>query len=160
MMTDQKEFHSYDIRIASNGDWYHEGSKIKRFELVKLFASVLHYKEDKNYWLITPKEEGVIKVDDAPFIIKEINYKGNYEEGNCWVTTNLDETFLLGKKNYLRIAFDKNKNPRPYVFIYRGLEALMLRSVYYDMVNYAVKDEKGCYGIWSDKTFFIIDCMK
>ena len=79
MMMDQKEFHSYDIRIASNGDWYHEGSKIKRFELVKLFASALHYKEDKKYWLITPKEEGVIKVDDAPFIIKEINYKGNDE---------------------------------------------------------------------------------
>ena len=34
MLMEQKEFHNYDIRIASNGDWYHEGSKIKRFELV------------------------------------------------------------------------------------------------------------------------------
>ncbi len=95
----QKEFHNYDIRIASNGDWFHEGTKIQRFELVKLFSSVLHYKDDKNFWLITPKEEGVIKVDDAPFIIKTIHYEGNREEGNCWVTTNLDEKFLLGKKN-------------------------------------------------------------
>ena len=28
MLMEQKEFHYYDIRIASNGDWYHEGSKI------------------------------------------------------------------------------------------------------------------------------------
>ena len=46
----QKEIHNYDIRIATNGDWYHEGSKINRIELVKLFASVLHKKDDNKYW--------------------------------------------------------------------------------------------------------------
>ena len=68
----QKEIHNYDIRIATNGDWYHEGSKINRIELVKLFASVLHKKDDNKYWLITPKEEGTIEVDDAPFVIQNL----------------------------------------------------------------------------------------
>ena len=31
-----------------------------------------------------------------------------------------------------------------------GMEALILRSVYYEVVNFAVKDQSGEYGIWSD----------
>ena len=30
-----------DIRIAANGDWYHDGSLIKRFAIAKLFATIL-----------------------------------------------------------------------------------------------------------------------
>ena len=56
----QKEIHNYDIRIATNGDWYHEGSKINRIELVKLFASVLHKKMTINI-VITPKKKALLK---------------------------------------------------------------------------------------------------
>ena len=72
----KKELHNYDIRIASNGDWYHEGTRIQRIELVKLFASVLNKRDDNNYWLITPKEEGIIKVDDSDlYFYQSKNYK-------------------------------------------------------------------------------------
>ena len=37
------------------------------------------------------------------------------------------------------------------------MEALILRQVYYEIVKYAVKDNTGHYGIWSDNTFFNID---
>ena len=53
----QKEIHNYDIRIATNGDWYHEGSKINRIELVKLFASVLHKKDDNSFGLLLQKKK-------------------------------------------------------------------------------------------------------
>ena len=36
------------------------------------------------------------------------------------------------------------------------MEALILRSVYYEVVNFAVKDQSGEYGIWSDGSFFRI----
>ena len=152
-----KELHNYDIRIASNGDWYHEGTKIQRIELVKLFASVLNKRDDNKYWLTTPKEEGVIKVDDAPFVITKMDYSGEIETANCWFTTNLEDKILLSKKNPLRLEFDNKKNPRPYVYLFRGMEALILRQVYYEIVKYAVKDENGIYGIWSDNTFFHIE---
>ena len=100
----QKEIHNYDIRIATNGDWYHEGSKINRIELVKLFASVLHKKNDNKYWLITPKEEGTIKVDDAPFVITKFDHSGSKNSGKCWFTTNLGEKILLSKINPLRVV--------------------------------------------------------
>ena len=152
-----KELHNYDIRIASNGDWYHEGTKIQRIELVKLFASVLNKRDDNKYWLTTPKEEGVIKVDDAPFVITKMDYSGEKETANCWFTTNLEDKILLSKNNPLRLEFDDKKNPRPYVYLFRGMEALILRQVYYEIVKYAVKDENGIYGIWSDNTFFHVE---
>ena len=152
-----KELHNYDIRIVANGDWYHEGTKIQRIELVKLFASVLNKRDDNNYWLTTPKEEGIIKVDDAPFVITKIDYSGQNKKAKCWFTTNLGDKILLSKNNPLRLEFDNKKNPRPYVYLFRGMEALILRQVYYEIVKYAVKDKTGNYGIWSDNTFFNID---
>ena len=53
----QKEIHNYDIRIATNGDWYHEGSKINRIELVKLFASVLIKKMTISFGLLLQKKK-------------------------------------------------------------------------------------------------------
>ena len=55
----QKEIHNYDIRIATNGDWYHEGSKINRIELVKLFASVLHKKMTISFGLLLQKKKAL-----------------------------------------------------------------------------------------------------
>ena len=153
----KKELHNYDIRIATNGDWYHEGTIIQRLELVKLFASVLSKRDDNNYWLTTPKEEGIIKVDDAPFVITKIDYSGQIKTAKCWFTTNLGDRILLSKKNPLRLEFDNKKNPRPYIYLFRGMEGLILRQVYYEIVKYAVKDDMGHYGIWSDNSFFIID---
>ena len=43
----------FDIRIAADGNWYHEGGLIRRAALVKLFASVLRREDDGSYWLVT-----------------------------------------------------------------------------------------------------------
>ena len=61
-----------DIRIARNGTWFYLGTPIGRFELVKLFSSILKV-EDGKYFLVTPAEKVGIKVDDAPFIAVDFN---------------------------------------------------------------------------------------
>ena len=58
---------SIDIRVAANGDWYHEGALIKRFAIAKLFAGILRL-EGEAYYLVTPAEKLRIEVDDAPFV--------------------------------------------------------------------------------------------
>ncbi|MCP4983690.1 MAG: DUF1285 domain-containing protein, partial [Gammaproteobacteria bacterium] len=55
-----------DIRIGSDGTWYHEGRAFQRESLIRLFASVLR-KQDDEYFLLTPAEKLSIRVDDAPF---------------------------------------------------------------------------------------------
>ena len=47
--------HQFDIRIATDGRWFHEGDEIRRIELVKLFASVLMQDKTGEYWLVTNK---------------------------------------------------------------------------------------------------------
>lgn len=54
--------HAYDIRIARDGTWYHEGDPIRRPELVRLFASVLRRDDAGDFWLVTPVERGRIVV--------------------------------------------------------------------------------------------------
>src|SRR3546814_9089985 len=54
---------TYDIRIARDGTWFHEGAPIGRKALVKLFASVL-WRDDGGYWLRTPAEQGRIRSEE------------------------------------------------------------------------------------------------
>ena len=53
--------------------WWHEGSPIRRIELVKLFATVLRREADGSYWLVTPVERGRIAVEDVPFVAVELD---------------------------------------------------------------------------------------
>ncbi|WP_163937706.1 DUF1285 domain-containing protein [Paraferrimonas sp. SM1919] len=83
-----------DIRIDTNGDWYHQGVKITRLPLVRLFAGVLRF-EQGQYYLVTAVEKMQIQVDDVPFYISDLifneeqfigqttvglSYRGNIED--------------------------------------------------------------------------------
>ena len=61
-LVDEQQF---DIRIATDGRWFHEGDEIRRIEIVRLFASVLMRDNTGDYWLVTPVEKGRNTVDDA-----------------------------------------------------------------------------------------------
>ena len=95
----------FDIRIASDGRWFHEGDEIRRFELVKLFASILVLDDDGDYWLATPAEKGRITVDDAPFIIRDMTVKTGVrpQQNEICFHSNIDETVLLDIKHPLQL---------------------------------------------------------
>ena len=50
------------IHINAQGDWYHDGSKIAREALVRLFANILRRERDGEYYLVTPTEKWRIEV--------------------------------------------------------------------------------------------------
>ena len=150
---------SYDIRIAADGTWFYLGSPIRRMALVKLFASVLSRDEDGDYWLITPVERGRITVDDAPFTAVELDVAGNggVEASVLNFRTNLDRHVEAGADHPIRIAFDpESGEPRPYILVQPGLEALILRPVYYQLVDQATEVD-GRMGVWSHGIFFPLD---
>ena len=147
---------NYEIKIKSDGSWFHKGEKIKRLELIKLFSSALHFKKDGQHWLITPQERGLVEVEDAPFVIIDINCIGVGKSSECWFTTNIQEKFLLSLKYPLNIILNKKNEPRPYIKLDRGLKALITRPVFYNMVDLAVRDKNNDYGLWSDNHFFPI----
>ena len=149
-----------DMRIARDGTWHYMGSPIGRKPLVKLFASVLKRDESGDFWLITPAEMCRIRVDDAPFAAVEMTVDGAGTRQTLRFRTNIDEIVTAGPNNPLRVAIDPDtQEPAPYVMIRDGLEALITRSVFYDIVDLAeVSEQDGAsvMGVWSDGMFFEI----
>jgi uncharacterized protein len=153
-----------DIRIGRDGTWYYRASPIGRRELVKLFASVLKRDEAGDYWLVTPVERGRIKVDDAPFTAVELTVEGEGSARSLHFRTNLDETVIAGADRPIRLSHDAaSGEPRPYILARPGtgacpgLEALIVRSVYYQLVELGVEEPargENLYGVWSRGHFF------
>ncbi len=147
-----------DIRIGRDGTWFYHGSPIGRKPLVKLFASVLRRDEAGDYWLKTPVEKARIKVDDAPFVAVEMTVTGTGCDQTLSFRSNLDETIHAGPAHPLRFSFDDaTGEPSPYVLIRPGLEALIVRSVFYDLVDLALEDPNThMLGVWSGGAFFAL----
>lgn len=146
----------FDIRIGRDGTWYYQGSPIGRKPLVKLFASVLRREADGSYWLVTPYERGRILVDDAPFVAVECDIEGEGRAQRLVFRTNLDERVTADAEHPLRVAEKEGGEPSPYVLVRPGLEALIARSVYYQLVERAVTapDSPQTLGLWSGGRFF------
>ena len=94
-----------DIRIARNGTWFYLGTPIGRFELVKLFSSILKV-EDGKYFLVTPAEKVGIKVDDAPFIAVDFNEIEIRGEKALKFETHVGDQVIANVENRIRVERD------------------------------------------------------
>jgi hypothetical protein len=149
----------FDIRIARDGAWFYRNSPIGRPALVKLFASVLKRDADGGYWLETPAERGRITVEDAPFVAVEAVFSGEGERQRLTLRTNLDAEIAVDGEHPLIMRGNLADEPRPYVRMDGGLEALIGRSAFYSLVERAVAREvegTRLLGIWSGGHFFAL----
>ena len=147
-----------DIRIARDGTWYYLGSPIGRKSLVKLFSSVLNRDEFGDFWLVTPAELCRITVDDAPFNAVEMTVSHDKNGQLLTFRSNLDEKVTAGPDHPINVEIKpETGEPSPYIVIREGLEALIVRSVFYDMVEISEEREVGGttrLGVWSSGMFF------
>lgn len=149
-----------DMRIARDGTWYYHGSPIARKPLVRLFSTVLRREGDGDYYLVTPVEKCRVEVEDAPFIAVELTVAGQGPEQSLEFRTNLDDRVVADAAHPIRVSHDPaSDEPRPYVLVRAGLEALISRPVYYELVALGVEREVGgdyLYGVWSEANFFAL----
>lgn len=132
-----------DIRIARNGDWYHEGTRFERQALVKLFASILK-REGDEYFLVTPVEKWRIRVEDAPFVAIDCEVLGAGDEQQLVFITNVDDRVHCNADHPLRVVTDPaSGEPSPYVLVRDGLQAKLARSVYYRLVDRVARGVDG-----------------
>ena len=156
---DAADSEDYDIRIAADGTWFHEGRPIRRPALVKLFASVLRRGADGGYWLITPAERGRLVVDDAPFVAVAMEVAGAGRDQVLTFRTNVGDDVAAGRDHPIRTAIDLvTGEPRPYVQVRDGLDALIVRAVFYQMADLATEGD-GRFGVWSGGAFFALDAI-
>src|SRR5215472_11722334 len=123
-----------DMRIAADGTWFYQGTPINRMPLVKLFAAVLRREDDGEFWLVTPAERGRVLVEDAPFTAVEVTSSGCGTGQRLIFRTNLDEIVALDEAHPLQCR-GAGEVLRPYILVRDRLEARILRSVYYHLVE-------------------------
>ena len=144
-----------DIRIRKDGVWFHEGTPIGREALVRLFSTVLRLDPD-GYHLVTPVEKMKITVEDAPFIAVRVDREGDALR----FLTNVGDVVEAGPDNIIRVETDPvTGEPRPYLHVRRGLEALIARPVFYELAEMAEvrdTDEGGQFGVSSNGAWFPI----
>lgn len=143
-----------DIRIAANGDWYHDGVPIRRFAIARLFATILRV-EDGVYFLVTPVEKLRIRVDDAPFVATDMETDGAGRGRRILFATNVGDAVLADAEHPI-VVEDRAGAPRPYVAVRRGLRALIARSVFYRLADLAREGSDGEFGVWSSGTRFVL----
>jgi uncharacterized protein len=152
------ELGDLDMRIARDGTWYYRGTPINRQPLVKLFASVLHRDaSDGSYWLVTPAERGRVVVEDAPFVAVAVDTEGAGRDQRLIFRTNLDEIVAAGPQHKLRVETAADGAPAPYIEVRPGLEARLLRPVFYELVEFGQEQEiagETQFGVWSEGMFF------
>ncbi|HHC29487.1 MAG TPA: DUF1285 domain-containing protein, partial [Rhodobacterales bacterium] len=140
-----------DISIARDGTWFYLGTPIGRIELVKLFASILK-REGDAFFLVTPVEKVRIRVEDAPFVAVDVAAQGSGAAQDLTFTTSLGEKVTAGPEHPIRVARGAaTGEPRPYVMVRDGLEALIDRKSFFRLVELGVHEEHGgeiWFGLW------------
>lgn len=136
----------YDMRIARDGTWYYRGDPIERKRLCQLFSTVLQRDDDGVFWLVTPVERGRISVDDAPFVAVEMKVETGAEHGGAGQTlmfrTNLDHWVTADADHPISVNHDPDTGePSPYIRFRGGLDALIARSVFYELADLAEEVE-------------------
>lgn len=147
-----------DMEIRADGSWWHEGSRINRKKLVRLFSTILRRDEDGSYWLVTPYEKVVVHVEDAPFVAVRVDRAEEEGTGQSLAfSTNLGDIAVAGPDHPIRIETDEETGePAPYILIRGRLEAKLSRPVFYELAGLAGPDPDGgeMLGVWSKGVFF------
>ncbi|MDB5447291.1 MAG: hypothetical protein JWQ97_2608 [Phenylobacterium sp.] len=125
-----------DILIRKDGSWLHEGGVIGREAMVRLFSTILRKDPDGTY-LVTPHERLKIRVEDAPFVAVRVDREG----AALRFLTNVGDTVEAGPGHAIRVEVDETGEPRPYLHVRAGLEALIARPVFYELVDLAEERE-------------------
>ncbi len=112
---------------------------------------------DGHHNLVTPVEKVIVHVADAPFLALEMQVTGKGRGQVLIFRTNVGDVVRCGPDHPMRFKLDPAGGGfKPYVRVRGRLDALVARSVYYDLMALAEPEGEGGdeLGIWSGGAFF------
>ncbi len=145
------------MEIRADGSWYHEGGRINRPAMVRLFSTILRREADGSHVLVTPAEKLSIVVEDTPFRAVEMKSEGEGDARRLVFRLDTDDFIMAGADHVLSFGSDAdNPDPRLHVrgTIGNGLEARIDRALYYEIVEMALAEDADNPAIWSNGTRF------
>ena len=130
-----------DIVIDKEGRWFHEGDRIERESIVRLFASILRREDDGEYYLVTPGEKWRIEVELLPLIVTDIEWGDDAGEQCLLATLNTGKVVAINKNHPLYL--EGRMDDIAAVSLPNGLAALFSRAAWYRLVDLADEGEGG-----------------
>jgi len=128
-----------EMRIDREGNWFYQGSIIGRNKLKILFSKILKFENGK-YYLVTPVEKVPVTVDLAPYMV--VDYEVDLDHKNIILKTNLDLSIPLDKDHQLELKKIGDEHI-PFVHVRNNIEGFISRSVYYSLIEIALKQDNG-----------------
>ena len=128
-----------EMKIDREGNWFYQGSIIGRDKLKILFSRILKLEEGK-YFLVTPVEKIPVIVDLAPYMV--VDYEVDLDHKNIILKTNLDLSIPLDKDHQLELKKIGDEHI-PFVHVRNNIEGFISRSVYYSLIEIALKQDNG-----------------
>jgi uncharacterized protein len=149
------QFSHSKMQIARNGDWFHDGGRIERPAMVRLFASILRREHDGQYALVTPVEHQIVDVEDLPFIAVEMRVDGIGKDARIAFRLNTGDVVIAGPDHPLSLA-QMGDEPDFRMMVRPGLEARIGRAPYYVLAELAMASP-DLPGVWSSGRFFPLE---
>lgn len=138
---------SIDIEIKRDGSWYHEGGRIQRMELARLFASILRLEADGRFFLVTPYEKLQIRVEDTPFVALSVFEQAATDSSPATLVfaSSLGDSISLDREGQFWVEYPDgvSAEPRPLLEVRDGLLARVSRSAFYHLVEMAEEYDSG-----------------
>ena len=124
---------SMDLKVLSNGQWWHEGQLIKRQALIDLFASVL-CKEEGKFYLKTPVEKIEIEVEDEPLFIQRAEVVHIDQKNYIQLMSTNQDVIILDQEHPIFMR-EYQGELRPYVYMRFGVNALIGRAAFFHLIE-------------------------
>lgn len=140
-----------EMRIASDGKWFHQGGEITRPAMIRAFSSLLRRDADGRHWLVTPQQKLSIIVDDVPFIAVELQSEGEGQNRTLAFRLNSDDLIFADAGHAIEM-----RNGLLYLYVREGLWAKLARPVYYELANLALAENPKFPCIWSKGAQFYL----
>ncbi|MDO5647398.1 DUF1285 domain-containing protein [Paracoccus sp. (in: a-proteobacteria)] len=139
-----------DMEIRADGTWFYNGTPIGRPAMVRLFSNILK-REGDAYFLVTPVEKVGIRVVDAPFVAVDADLGADIT-----LTTHVGDRVVVGPDHPITMRGTADE-PRPYVHVRGGLDALIDRKTFYRLADAAQPGPDGRVGVTSGGVFYSLE---
>jgi len=127
------EMRDIGMRISRDGTWWYQGSPIRRQRMVRAFSRVLR-REGDDYYLVTPVEKVRVEVELAPMLAVRMEARQGREGPEIAFQTNTGDLVVADRDHPIRVR-GSDEAPLPLVVVRDGIEALIARNVYYELVD-------------------------
>jgi uncharacterized protein len=84
----------------------------------------------------------------------EVSSEGAGTDRKLAFRLNTDDYVIADAEHPVRVEVADDGTPRPYLHVRGGLEALIVRSVFYELADWALAEGATPPGLWSGGCFF------